>query len=49
MPIVGVQSVIYGVDDLPTCEKFFTDFQANETSWPAAPSAPLMRLALGVP
>ncbi len=26
MAIVGVQSVVYGVDDLPTCEKFFTDF-----------------------
>ena len=26
MAIVGVQSVIYGVDDLPACEKFFTDF-----------------------
>jgi catechol 2,3-dioxygenase-like lactoylglutathione lyase family enzyme len=26
MAIVGVQSVVYGVDDLPACEKFFTDF-----------------------
>jgi len=26
MAIVGVQSAIYGVDDLSTCERFFADF-----------------------
>src|SRR4051795_1485815 len=26
MAIVGVQTVIYGVEDLAVCEKFFTDF-----------------------
>ena len=32
MPINGVQTAVFGVDDLDLCDKFFTDFGLKASS-----------------